>query len=41
MRQFFILAAALVLAGCSSTKLGTMLYCPHGQACELTVSPPK
>lgn len=40
MKLAIILAAAL-LAGCSSaTKLGAMLYCPHGQECDLRVAPP-
>jgi hypothetical protein len=36
-----ILAVLLaLLSGCSSTKLGAMLYCPHAQTCELRASPP-
>jgi hypothetical protein len=34
------LALSGMLSGCSSTKLGAMLYCPHGQTCELRVTPP-
>lgn len=42
MKRFaLLLMMAISVAGCSSTKLGAMLYCPHGQACELKVSPPE
>jgi hypothetical protein len=34
MRPLLILAAALVLAGCSSMKLGGFAYCPYGQNCS-------
>ena len=41
MRTILILGAALALAGCSSFKLGAMLYCPATQACELKTEAPK
>jgi uncharacterized lipoprotein YmbA len=37
MTRILIIAALLVLAGCSSFKLGTMLYVPHGESASLTV----
>lgn len=40
MKRTLILAAVL-LAGCSSMKLGGMAYCPHGQACEFKSAPPQ
>jgi len=39
MKAAIILAAAL-LAGCSTFKLGAMMYCPYGQNCEMAVSAP-
>jgi hypothetical protein len=29
----------LLLAGCSSFKLGGLAYCPHGQACTFDMRP--
>ncbi|CAN7454924.1 hypothetical protein LJR066_002870 [Acidovorax sp. LjRoot66] len=34
MKTILITAAALVLAGCSSFKLGAICYLPHGVAGE-------
>lgn len=34
MKTILIAAAALVLAGCSSFKLGAICYLPHGVAGE-------
>lgn len=39
MRKLFVLSLLATLTGCSSFRLGTVLYCPHGQACELAVAP--
>lgn len=40
MKRILIILSGLLLAGCSSFKLGTMLYCPFGAACSLqTVTP--
>lgn len=35
-----VVAAALMLSGCASFKLGAALYCPHGQQCTLQTGPP-
>lgn len=40
MKTLAILSLAL-LSGCSSFKLGGMLYCPHGQACSFQQVPPQ
>lgn len=34
------LLALIGLSGCSSFNLGAVMYCPHGQACEMQVDPP-
>ena len=40
MTRTIILACLALLAGCSSFRLGAMLYCPYGAACTLqTVTP--
>ena len=39
--RILIVCAALALSGCSSFKLGAMLYCPATQACELKTEVPK
>lgn len=39
MKRLVILAAVL-LAGCSSFKLGGVVYCPHGMACSFQQMPP-
>lgn len=39
MRKLFVLFSLVMLTGCSSFRLGAVLYCPHGQACELAVTP--
>jgi hypothetical protein len=40
MKRLLIISAAILLAGCSTFKLGGMLYCPHGQVCEASIAPP-
>lgn len=35
------LCLAVLLSGCSSFNLGTVVYCPHGQECRVDVKPPK
>jgi hypothetical protein len=35
MKKIIILAAVL-LAGCSSVKLGSFAYCAHSQACDFS-----
>lgn len=34
------LIGATLLSACSSFNLGAMLYCPHGQFCNLIVDVP-
>ena len=41
MKLLVCLSLAALLSGCASFNLGAMLYCPHGQLCELRVSPEK
>lgn len=40
MKRIIALVLLVVLAGCSSFKLGTVLYVPYGQQAELKISPP-
>lgn len=41
MTRILLLACLALLSGCSSFKLGSMLYCPYGAACSFqTVSQP-
>jgi outer membrane lipoprotein SlyB len=44
MRTTLIAAAALIalgLAGCSSFKLGSAMYCAYGKACSMQSMPVK
>jgi hypothetical protein len=38
--KYLALALLVALAGCSTFKMGTVLYLPHGQAGTLIVAPP-
>jgi hypothetical protein len=40
MKRILIIAAAIVLAGCSSFKMGAACYIPYGQVGGCTVAPP-
>lgn len=37
MKRLIACALLIALGGCSSFKLGTVLYCPYGQNCDLAV----
>jgi hypothetical protein len=39
IRSAIALTLAALLAGCSSFKLGTMLYVPNGQTATMSVGP--
>ena len=40
MTRLAIILAAALLAGCSSFKMGALVYIPHGQQAEVRVGPP-
>lgn len=40
MRVLTIAILAAALTGCSSFKLGSMFYCPAGEACSMQKFPP-
>lgn len=40
-RTFAILACALMLTGCATARLGTVLYCPWGATCVLQTMTPQ
>jgi hypothetical protein len=37
--KYLIVAALVTLAGCSSFKMGTAVYIPHGQVGTVSVGP--
>ncbi len=36
----FLICVVIFLSGCSSFKLGGMVYCPHGQECQFKQNVP-
>jgi len=40
-RTFGVLACALMLTGCATARLGTVLYCPWGATCVLQTMTPQ
>lgn len=38
--RFLVLIPLALLAGCSSFKLGAIVYVPHGQSATVSVQPP-
>lgn len=40
MKLLCVAVVAVVLSGCSSFKLGGVVYCPYGQNCQFKMEVP-